>query len=95
MLIEDITSLILSALEEVLRDKGIDTKVDSGFQLFGTGSVIDSLDLVSIVVRLEEGIHDSTGRSIEIVDENSVVSDDSPFRTVATMAQLVKSKLDA
>ena len=95
MLITEIESLIMAAVAEVLRDKGIDAAVGPDFQLFGTGSAIDSLDLVGIVVQLEEGIVVQTGRTIEIVDENSVVNDDSPFRTVSTLAKLTQQKLEA
>lgn len=92
---EEIMALIIEAVEELLRDKGEEAEVGPDFQLFGSESTIDSLDLVAIVVRLEENILDKTGRTLEIVDENSVVSDDSPFRTVATMTELVASKLAA
>lgn len=96
MQIEKIQSLIIEALQEVLRDKGIaDMTTGPGFKLFGTGCSIDSLDLVGIIVHIEREIFETTGSTIEVIDETSVVSDDSPFRTVASLAELVKGKLDA
>ena len=90
----EIISAIVAALEDVLRDKGIRPEMGPDFHLFGSGSVIDSLDLVAIVVRLEEVIRERTSQSVEIVDENSVITEDSPFRTVATLARYVKAKLE-
>ena len=92
---EQIKSTIIEGVEDVLNEKGIEAEVDGSFHLFGSGSVIDSLDLISIVVRLEEAIRDETGKEVEIVDEESIVSADSPFRTVDTMTAYVLGKLDA
>lgn len=96
MELEQITTVIIGALNEILTERGEEPVSEhDDAQLFGSGSVIDSLDLVTIVVHIEEAIRENDGRSVEIVDENSVISDDSPFRTVSTMAKLVKDKLDA
>lgn len=94
--IEEIKAIIVTALNEILSERGLEAVVDQDHtQLFGEGSLIDSLDLVTIVVQIEEAIREKVGRTVEIVDENSVISDDSPFRTITTLANLVKEKLDA
>lgn len=90
---EKIKSMIIEGVTAVLRDKSIEQDVAGDFHLFGSGSVIDSLDLVTIVVDLEQGIRDETGQEVEIVDEEAIVSSDSPFRTVDTMTAYVKGKL--
>ena len=93
---QEITSSIVEALNEILTERGIDTITErDNMQLFGEGSAIDSLDLVTIVVQVEEAIRENTGNTIEVVDENSVISDVSPFRTVSTLAAMIKEKLDA
>lgn len=96
MQIDEIKSVIVTALNEILTERGLEAVSDKdGTQLFGEGSVIDSLDLVTIIVQIEEAIREKDGRSIEVVDENSVINIDSPFRTVDSLAKLVKEKLDA
>lgn len=96
MQIDEIKSVILAALNEILTERGLEAVGDKdGTQLFGEGSVIDSLDLVTIIVQIEEAIREKDGRSIEVVDENSVINIDSPFRTVDSLAKMVKEKLDA
>jgi len=94
--LQEITSVIVSSLNEILVEKGLNTvSVQDDTQLFGEGSIIDSLDLVTIIVQVEEAIRNNDDRTIEIVDENSVISDDSPFRTVSSLAKMVKEKLNA
>lgn len=96
MELQEITSVIVSSLNEILVEKGLNTvSVQDDTQLFGEGSIIDSLDLVTIIVQVEEAIRNNDDRTIEIVDENSVISDDSPFRTVSSLAKMVKEKLNA
>ena len=89
---EDVKALIIEGVEAALRDKGISEEVTGDFHLFGSGSVIDSLDLVGIVVGLEETIRDKTGNEIEIVDETALVSAVSPCRTVDSMTDCVMNK---
>ncbi len=90
---EEVKALIIEGVETALRDKDISQDVTGNFHLFGSGSVIDSLDLVGIVVSLEETIREKTGKEIEIVDETAIVSAVSPFRTVDSMTDHVLSKL--
>ena len=61
--------------------------------IFGEGAAIDSLDLVNILVEIEEWIHENLGREIELVDEDSLISEDSPFKTPATIALHAKRKI--
>lgn len=96
MELEQISSVIVGALNQILEERGADPVAEGDdVQLFGEGSIIDSLDLVAIVVQIEEAVRENEGRSVEIVDENSVIGEDSPFRTVSTLANLVKERLDA
>ena len=90
---EEVKALIIEGVETALRDKDMSQDVTGDFHLFGSGSVIDSLDLVGIVVSLEETIREKTGKEIEIVDETAIVSAVSPFRTVDSMTDHVLSKL--
>lgn len=86
----------MEALNEILTERGLEAVSEQDdTQLFGSGSVIDSLDLVTIVVKIEEAIREKDSITVEVVDDTSVISDDSPFRTVNTLANLVKEKLDA
>lgn len=92
----EIKDIIVGALNTVLDERGL-PHVGSGedVQLFGEGSIIDSLDLVTIIVQIEETVRERTGKSVEVVDESSVISESSPFKTIGSLTKLVKDMVDA
>jgi acyl carrier protein len=90
----DIVSLVCQSVSEVLDAKGEDSKsVVEDTVIFGSNSTIDSLDLVNVIVVVEEAIADKTGKQITIVDEASLISGNSPFRTVGSLSQLIQERL--
>jgi acyl carrier protein len=54
--------------------------------LFGEGALLDSLGLVNLIVGLEERIEMSFGITITLADERAMARDDSPFRTMGSLA---------
>ncbi len=90
----EVQALIVESLRQLLEEKG-ETPPDLGpqTQIFGGGSIVDSLDLVGVIVKVEEALFERTGKRIEVVDESSVISDDSPFRTIESLARLISKKL--
>jgi acyl carrier protein len=94
---DELVALVSTAVKEVLamKDGAPATPVDASTVLFGAKSAIDSLDLVNVIVRLEDALLERTGKQLTIVDEQSVVTADSPFRTVGSLAQLAAKRLDA
>jgi acyl carrier protein len=84
---EDIQGLILAAAAKVWADGGHGTPPDSGSNdLFGGDSPLDSMDLVSLVVELEEQIHAKFGREITLADERAMSQATNPFRNVESLA---------
>ena len=51
---------------------------------------VDSLTFVNLVVAIEEQIQNKTGKSVVLVDEDSMALQDQPFRTVGTLTQYVQ-----
>ena len=89
----EIGELVKQSLSGVLKEKGLnDFSITPETQIFGSGSVIDSMDLVGVIVQIEESIHEKTGKRIEVVDESSVISEDSPFKTVLSLTRYVTKK---
>lgn len=69
--------------------------IGSDTVLFGSNSFVDSLDLVNIIVKVEESVLETMGKKITVVDEASLVTGDSPFRTVGSLTKLVVERIDA
>ena len=62
--------------------------------LLGSGALLDSLALVTLVVSIEERLADTTGFTIALANERALSRRASPFRTVATLAAYIQELLD-
>lgn len=90
----EVNKIVESALTACITEKGLDASaITATTQIFGSGSIIDSMDLVGVIVRIEEEVHEKTGKRIEVVDESSVISEDSPFKTVGSLSKYVMKKI--
>ena len=60
--------------------------------LYGTGSSLDSLGLVSLLIEVEEGLRDE-GIVVSLSDERAVSQKRSPFRDVPSLVQFIENSL--
>ena len=61
--------------------------------LFGSGSKLDSLDLINLVVAVEQNIEDEFDVTITLADERAMSQETSPFRTVGTLTDYIEMLL--
>jgi acyl carrier protein len=89
---DDIVRLVYAAIDEVnaqsVNGNPVEKRLDTA--LLGGDAGMDSLTFVNLIVALEEQIQSSLGRSVVLVDENSMSLQDQPFRTVGTLVQYVE-----
>ena len=57
--------------------------------LFGEGSKLDSLGLVSVLVAVEQGVAELLGKEVSVANEDAMSRRSSPFRTVGTLTDYV------
>ena len=62
--------------------------------LFGGSDGLDSLDLVNLIIGVEEEIGDEFDTKIALADENAMSEDNSPYRTVQTLADYIIKLLE-
>ena len=62
--------------------------------LFGSGSKLDSLDLINLVVAVEQNIEDEFDVTITLADERAMSQENSPFRTVGSLADYIELLLE-
>ena len=74
--------------DEEQLEKSSDTK------LFGSGSKLDSLGLINLVVAVEQNIEDEFDVTITLADERAMSQETSPFRTVGTLADYIEMLLE-
>jgi D-alanine--poly(phosphoribitol) ligase subunit 2 len=89
---DDILSLVYSAIDEVdpLTTEGKAIEKNPGARLLGGDNGVDSLTFVNLVVAIEEHVHRKFGKSVVLVDEENMGSEEHPFRTIGTMAEYVE-----
>lgn len=87
---------VRAAVEEMNEELDYDTlrDVSDDTPVFGGEDGIDSLSLVSLVVRLEELVEDRFERSVTLADEKAMSSRNSPYRTVGTLTDFVVRRME-
>ena len=88
----EVLKIIFEALELVRGGK--DYKLDESFVLFGTGAIIDSLDLVSVIVDVESEIGDIADKDIALTDDRALSQEVSPFANVKSLTDYIVMLLE-
>ncbi len=93
--IAQISELVVGCLEDVLaeREDGLSVALGPATRLLGTGSVLDSLGLVALIVDVEDRLRSAHGLSVTLADDRAMSETRSPFRTVQSLAEYVDTVL--
>ena len=88
-----VEDLIIKAIKETVEtlpgNLHFNEKTDT--ILFGLDGVFDSLGLVTFLVCLEQIIEDEFNIEITIADEKAMSMENSPFKSIDTLAQYIDS----
>jgi acyl carrier protein len=94
MKLNSVKKIVIDSLVSVLNENGIkNISVDDNTEIFGSKSIIDSLQLISLIVKIEEDVYDQIGKEIIVVDEAAVIVGNSPFQTVKSLTEFVYNKI--
>ena len=63
--------------------------------LYGSGGVLDSLGLVSLIMDVEQAINEYSGTSLVLADAQAMAQRHNPFRDVRSLVDYVMSRLKA
>ncbi len=63
--------------------------------LYGEDSPLDSMNLVSVILETETELENQFGLQLSLADEKAFSMRNSPFRTVDTFAQYIRSLAEA
>lgn len=86
-----VLTLVTSAATEINPTLEDPIALDRGeaAPLYGREGVLDSLDLVSLVLLVEEKASDALGKSLTLTSDRALSGFRSPFRTVGSLADYV------
>lgn len=93
--IDDIRELLLDAAREFNDELEFKIAVELGGSatLFGHDGVLDSLNLVSFIVAVEQEVAERFGVSVTLADEKALSQSRSPFRSIDALAAHVAARL--
>jgi acyl carrier protein len=95
---EVLKSIVLNQVSEIVStfEESQKFNVTEDTILFGSGSKIDSLSLVSIIVDLEMIFSTEHGIDISLTDDRAMAREKSPFTNITTLVdyifELIKEK---
>ena len=58
-------------------------------RLLGSQSVLDSMQLVSLIVTIEREVEDEFGGALTLADERALSMEASPFRSIQSLADYI------
>ena len=89
-----INKIIKDALLTILEENNInDIDISDKTEIFGTTSIIDSLQLINLVVKIEDQVYETFNNEIVIVDDSAIISGNSPFHTISSFTDYVYDKI--
>ncbi len=88
---QEITAIVIYQVEQINDTFPESQKiiVNENTVLFGNGSSIDSLSLVSVIVDLEVLFSDEHGFDISLTDDRAMTREISPFDSVASLVDFI------
>ena len=88
----EIKEIIYSVVDEYFVENKIENKATGETVLFGSESVLDSLDFVNLIVEIENKLKDHD-YDIIIASEKAMSRKNSPFRTINTLAEFIEEEI--
>ena len=94
--VETVRAMVVEALTEVNDQRPAASRFapDADTVVYGAGGVLDSLELVNLVIALEQRLEEQCGAVVTLADERAVSQKHSPFRSVPSLVAFVVSRLN-
>jgi hypothetical protein len=83
--------IIFRALEALNKERASDEQIDigAGTVLFGPDALLNSLELVSVMVDIEMLSADEFGQPVSLTDDKAMERDPVPFISVSTLTAYI------
>jgi len=86
---DSVGEIVESAIKEVLLGMDKPCSEVKSLILFGANGVLDSIALVSLIIILEEKIHDCLGVDLILANEKALSAFNSPFMTCQSITRYI------
>ena len=91
------SDLVLESLVALNLEKEESEKIPVSIDtvLLGTGTSLDSLDLIFVITNIEDRLYDLADQEIQLAAETNVFDGDRPFRTVETLGDHIVTLMES
>jgi len=92
-----IESLVTSKFKEFVEENEIEidpSKIDQNARLIGSSSALDSIELVTFIVEVEQMLEESIGLELQLASEKAMSRRTSPFISLATLSKYIMTLLN-
>jgi acyl carrier protein len=85
----DLIDLITACYRDNLPSPESILVVDEGTRIFGRDGNLDSMQIVTLLMEVEQRVNERYGTTITIADDRAMSQERSPFRTIGSLADYV------
>ena len=86
-MVNKVNEIIISELNELIGETNV--YIDTNTKIFGEDGLLDSIDLVSLIVAVEQKIEDKFDINITLADERAMSQKNSPFKSIDSLSKYV------
>ena len=92
---KDINKIIIDTINEFNRDLNEESKISTNpkKKLYGEQSNLDSLELVSFIVGLEQNIEETFNTTISLADEKAMSQKNNPYQSIQNLTNYIQELL--
>jgi acyl carrier protein len=92
---ERIVQAIYRAVDELNKQlpKGVHVGKSADSPLYGKSGKLESIDLVTLMIEVEEKIKEEFGIPITVADERAMSQEDSPFLSIGSLTDYIAELL--
>lgn len=89
-------SLVTSAIEEINEDLEDKVPLEKGLEatLYGERGSLNSINLVSLIAAIEEGIEDEFDITVSLSDSSALSQAKTPFKTVGSLLAYAENLIE-
>lgn len=92
---QNIYKMVVDCLQPYLLELNNNETIHPETKVYASGSTLNSLYFIRLVVDLEEVVFDKFGKQIVIANEKALSMKQSPFRTVQSLTDYITLLLNA
>ncbi len=87
----EVEKLLMLILKEFVEENDFEFagELNSKTRLIGSTGLFDSMDLVSFIVEVEEGLSDKFSLDIELANDSAMSRRTSPFLNISTLSDYI------